>query len=281
MNKFFTLNFLCLLVSCITSLSLTAKPEYENQQSREVIEAMVDAHGGMQRWLDAPSIQFDNVMHNNFHGKNEFAWWVAHESIDQKSNQVWQHWPMDDANIGFDGETVWSENWKRANPTAFMVHFFYYFVNLPWITQQDGVMLSAPTRFKWPGQELDYYEIKMTFTEAPSIGKSGKDYFVLYIDPESYLLRGYQYANGFGPLLDIMNMPPGKEVFGPLWRTITRYEEVDGLTFPSAFRTSPEPDARVVGNHVILNIDISQPFAYSKSAKPDNAEIYSGPMTTE
>jgi hypothetical protein len=77
-----------------------------------------------------------------------------------------------------------------------------------------------------------------------------------------------------------MNMPEGKEVFGPLWRLITRYEEVGGLLFPSAFRTMPGPDERIVGNHLILNIDISQPFEYDKAAAPDGADVFAGELQT-
>lgn len=115
-------------------------------------------------------------------------------------------------------------------------------------------------------------------SDAPDVGKSYKDFFVLYVDPESFRLVGYQYANGYQPLLDVMNMPEGKEVFGPLWRQITRYEEVGGLLFPSAFRTMPGPDERIVGNHLIMNIDISQPFEYEKAAIPDGADIFEGEL---
>ena len=258
-----------------------ASPHYESTESMRVVEAMVEAHGGLERWRAAPSIRFDNVMHNNYHGKTEFAWWIAHEVIDQKTRRVWQDWPMDDARIGYDGENVWSVNWNRGNPSAFMVHFFYYFVNLPWLTQDDGVILSAPSRFAWPGTDKEFYEVRMTFSEAPGVGKSARDFFVLYIDPESYRLHGYQYGNGYKPLVDLMNMPEGQDVFGPLWRLITKYEEVDGLLFPAAFRTMPEADARVVGNHVILNIDVSQPFEVANSEQPEQAKLFTGPLTTD
>ena len=188
---------------------------------------------------------------------------------------------MDDARIGFDGEDVWSVNWQRANPTAFMVHFFYYFVNLPWLTQDDGVILSDPTRFEWPGINKNLYEVRMTYEKAPTIGKSAKDFYVLYIDPDNYRLVGYQYANGYKPLVELMNMPQGQEVFGPLWRLITRYEEVDGLLFPAAFRTMPEADERVVGNHVILNIDVSTPFESEKARRPEDAVPFIGALTTD
>ena len=241
---------------------------------------MVDAHGGIDIWREAPSIRFDDIMHNPYHGREEFAWWAAHEVIDQKTRQVWQDWPMDDAVIGFDGEQVWSTNWKKGNPSASMVHFFYYFVNLVWITQDDGAVLSEVTRFDWPNLADNLYRVELRFEDAPDIGKSYKDFFVLYIDPETSRLVGYQYANGYQPLLDVMNMPEGKEVFGPLWRLITRYEEVDGLLFPSAFRTMPGPDERIVGNHLIMNIDISQPFEYERAAKPDGADVFTGELRT-
>ncbi len=124
-----------------------AKPHYANDETQRIIEAMVDAHGGIERWRAAPSIRYDDIMHNSFAGKDQFAFWVAHEVIDQKTRQVWQDWPMDNARIGYDGKQVWSENWQKGNPSASMVHFFYYFVNLPWITQDDGVILSEASMF--------------------------------------------------------------------------------------------------------------------------------------
>lgn len=270
--------FLLLIAESVTF----ACPEYASEETQRVIDAMVDAHGGIDKWRDAPSIRFDNVMHNNYHRKEQFAWWVAHEVIDQKTRQVWQDWPMFDSRLGYDGENVWTENWSPGNnPPAFMVHFFYYFVNLPWLTQDDGVILSEVSKFQWPGIDVELYEIRMTFAGAPTVGKSGKDFFVLYIHPETYRLVGYQYGNGYKPLVDMMNMPEGQDVFGPMWRIITQYEEVDGLLFPSAFRTMPEADERIVGNHVILNIDISKPFESERAEMPATATVFSGPLKTD
>jgi len=278
-SEYAPLSILVLFLTC-ASVS-TATPHYANDETKRVVEAMVDAHGGLEKWRAAPSIRFDNIMHNNYHGKDNFAWWVAHEVIDQKTRQVWQEWPMDDARIGYDGKDVWSVNWNKGNPSPSMVHFFYYFVNLPWLSQDDGVILSEPARFVWPGSDAELYEVRMTFEDAPGIGKSGNGYYVLYIHPDTYRLVGYQYANGYKPLLDVMNMPAGKEVFGPLWRQITRYEEVGGLLFPTAFRTMPEADERIVGNHVILNIDVSTPFEEDKAERPTGADIFQGPLRTD
>jgi hypothetical protein len=267
MNKFLVLFLVTLLLSPASTL---AGPQYANEETRKIIGKMVEAHGGLEPWRSAPSISYDAVMHNNYHGENEFAWWVQNETIDQETRQVYQDWALDGATLGFDGAEVWTTNWNRANPPTMMVHFFYYFVNLPWLTQDDNVILGEPKSFTWPKTSKELIEISMNFTKSPGPGKTGKDYFVLYIDPESYRLFGYQYGIGYRRFLDMVNMPEGQETFGPLWRIITKYSEVDGLLFPAAFRTMPEPDARIVGNHVILNIDTSKPFDSEKSKRPEN-----------
>lgn len=272
---------IALMAALLLATTAQAGPRYASDETRRVIEAMVEAHGGLERWRAAPSIRFYSVMHDNYARKEAFAWWIAYEVIDQKTRKVWQHWPMEDADVGYDSESVWWSNRPRANPPPQFIHFFYYFVNLPWITQDDGVALGEVKRFDWPGMGKELYEVKMTFDEAPGVGKSGKDYFVLYVDPDNYRLAGYQYAVGYRPMMDIMGQPPEREVFGPLWRLITRYEEVGGLLFPSAFRTMPEADERIVGNHVILDIDVSQPFEYEKARMPAGASRYEGPLTTE
>ena len=261
------------MLLALISPSVFASPQYSNDETKRVIENMVEAHGGLEKWQSAPSIQYDAVMHNNYHGKTEMAWWVQHEVIDQKTRQVYQEWPIDDAQLGFDGEEVWTQNWKRPNPPTMMVHFFYYFVNLPWLTQDDNVVLGEPKKFIWPGLGKELIEVSMNFTEAPTVGKTGKDYFVLYIDPETWRLFGYQYGIGYKRFLDMVNMPEGQETFGPLWRIITSYAEVDGLLFPEAFRTMPEADERIVGNHVILNIDLSERFDDSKFARPTDGVV--------
>lgn len=257
-----------------------AGPTYANDETRRVVEAMVDAHGGIERWRAAPAIRFDDIMHMEGHDKGQFGWWVAHEVIDQKTRQVWQEWPMEDSQLGYDGEKVWSVNWQQGNPTAMMVHFFYYFVNLPWLTQDDGVILSAVEKDTWTGVEGELYKVTMSYEQAPAVGKSGLDEYVLYIDPESYRLISYQYGTGFGPWIEMIGMPKGS-TFGPMWRLITHYEEVGGLLFPSAFHTMPEAGGRILGDHVITNIDVTTPFEAEKAAVPEGADIFSGPLRTE
>lgn len=269
-KNLFIATFVLLLLQPVAE----AGPEYASDHTREVIEKMVKAHGGIDRWRAIPAITFDAIMHNNFHQKNELAWWVAREQIDQKTRQVHQDWYLNDARIGFDGEQVWSLNWTKANPPTAMLYFFYYFINLPFITQDEGVILSEVSEFEWPGHGGKvYHQVRMTFSERPAIGKSALDYFVLYIDPQTHLLAGYQYAVGNRALLDSLGQPPERELFGPLWRVITKNQTVDGLVFPAAFRTMPEADARIVGNHIISHLDLQSPFDETRVAMPAGAIV--------
>ena len=272
-NILFSL-WLVLISGLLISPRLSAQPEYATAETQTIIEAMVKAHGGLERWQQAPAISFETVMHNNYHGKNELAWWVARETIDQRTRQVHQEWFLDDAEIAFDGEQVWASHWQKANPPTAMLYFFYYFVNLPWLTQDDGVRLSEVSEFTWPGLGgKTYHEIKMTFAEQPVIGKSPLDYFVLYIDPDTHLLAGYQYAVGNRAFLDALGQPKERQLFGPLWRLITKNQTVDGLVFPAAFRTMPEANERIVGNHLILNVDVNTPMDPSLLKAPASAVI--------
>lgn len=267
--------FPALLLSMAMSLASTsasAEPEYASTETREVIERMVEAHGGLERWQAAPSIRFDNVMFMNMAGPQQLPWWASHEVIEQGGRRAYQEWPLDQAMLAYDGERVWSQNWKRGNMPVFMTHFFYYFVNLPWLTQDDGVILGEPGRYTWPGTDRELISIEMRYAEAPTVGKTARDYYVLFIDPETYRLRAYQYAIGYGPMLDLMGVPADRPLFGPMWRLITRDVEVDGLVFPASFRTMPEPDGKMIaGSHLILNYAIDQPFDASRVEPPANA----------
>ncbi len=266
--------WICFSWLLISPFQLLAGPEYANQKTQQLIEAMVTAHGGIERWREAPAISYQTVMHNNYHGKNELAWWVARETIDQQTRQVHQDWFLDDAHIAYDGNQVWANNWQKANPPTAMLYFFYYFVNLPWLTQDDGVRLSAVSEFVWPGHGgKSYHEIKMTFKDNPVVGKSQLDYFVLYIDPETHLLAGYQYAVGNRAFLDALGQPKERQLFGPMWRLITKNQTVDGLVFPAAFRTMPEANERIVGNHLILNVDVTTPLNSQQLVPPAGAVI--------
>ena len=260
------------LFSCLFSTTLTAQsgPVYATPETREVVERMIDAHGGLEEWRAAPSVSYDNIFFNPMAPAD--SWWVSHEVTQQNTRRTYQHWPLDGAVLAFDGETTWTDGWRRANNPKFMVHFFFYFVNLPWITQDPGVVLGAPQRAPLPGDETEYITIEMTFSDAPTVGKTKDDSFKLYVDPETYLLKGYEYTIGWGPMLDGMQVPEG-QLFGPTLRVHDRFSTVDGLVVPAVMRTISGDGSQVFGHHTILNPSFSQAFDEGRLVQTPTAVV--------
>jgi hypothetical protein len=247
-------------------------PEYADDETRRIVLKMVDAHGGYDIWANAPSISFDNTFYNPFAEEDENPWWFARESIDQKTRRVFQDWEVDKAVLVFDGKETWTTNWRGGNPPRFMVHFFYYFVNLPWLSQDDNVRLSALGRASLPGYSESFYTVKMSFTDDPAEGKVKADTYKLFINPDTFLLQGYEYSIGYGAMLDLFGLPAG-ELFGPMLRVHDTFTERDGLVFPSRMHTMAPDGSQTWGHHIITQVDIKSDFDELWMVKPQGAVV--------
>lgn len=264
------------VLSTSSQAQTASGPQYASEATQEVIEKMIEAHGGLKTWQNAPTISYDNIFFNPFatEGPDAYPWWVSHEVFDQRTRRAYHDWPLDDAHLTYDGEDVWTVHWGNDNMPRFMAQFFYYFVNLPWLTQDNNVRLGKMQRSKLPGSgtDKDYYTVEMTFTEKPAVGKTVRDKYKLYIDPDDHLLHGYEYWIGYGPMLDGMGIPEG-EIFGPMLRVHDSFAAVDGLVFPERFHTMSPDGSATYGYHVIMNHRIDAPFDEERMRKPSNAII--------
>lgn len=255
-------------------------PEYKGEQTKEVIRQMIKAHGGWERWANAPSIKYDNVFFNTSPQASN-PWWVSTEIIEQSGasvndREVFHNYHIGGKeggfNMGYDGEEVWATpDWGIGNYPKFMTYFFYYFLNLPWLTQDNNVVLSDLETGDYNGKKV--YKIEMTFKEDPAIGKVKADSYLLFIDQESHHLLAYEYSMGFGAQLDAMGLPKEREVLGPVFRHVDEYVEVEGLYFPARMHTTNQSQENIYGHHVLINYSISTPFNASKSQKPSGAIV--------
>lgn len=250
-------------------------PRYASTETKEVIERMVDAHGGMEAWERAPSVSYDNVFFNPYSDAAQGAdpWWVVHEQIEQGRRRVIQDWTIDEGLLVYDGERTWSKGYQKGNPPTFMVYFFYYFTQLPWLTQDDFVELSNTGIGRLPLREKEYVTVEMTYSRRPAAGKTEYDSYKLYIDPNSYLLAGYEYSVAYGAMVDLLGVDPSRRTFGPMLRVHDGFTTVDGLTVPSRMATWAPDHSVVYGHHVILNYNYRLPFDERRLQMPDDAEI--------
>ena len=254
------------------------KPNYASSETEQIITNMIEAHGGWDTWSNASSISYDNVFYNTFAPAGQNPWWVNYEIIEQMGSsrndqRVFQRFDLGGPKGGFtmarNGEEVWaSSNWAIGNYPKFMSYFFYYFLNLPWLTQDDIVQLSAPETADYKNEKV--YKIKMTFSEKPAIGKTKRDWFTLYIDQESHRLVAYEYAMTYGAQMDIMGMPASAEFIGPVLRHIDEFVEVDGLLFPARMHTTDLGESQVYGHHALINYSITKAFDNALVVKPSD-----------
>ncbi|MCK0180577.1 hypothetical protein MWU50_14860 [Flavobacteriaceae bacterium S0862] len=248
-----------------------SQEKYASNETKEVIEKMIKAHGGYDEWKSLKTLSFTNSMHSESLGFVRF--WVADQTVDMQTRRSYQYWPLFGSQLTYDGSEVWTTDWRSGNPPNHQHSVYYYYINLPWLTQDNNVTLGEVTQIIHPAFKNEVFKIKMSFTESPIIGKSAKDTFTLYIDTQTYILNGYEYTVGYGPLLDVLKLPKDKEVFGPMLRINTYTGNVNGLKFPMLMTTKSLDLKQQYGDHAIYNYKTNGEFDEQKMVKPENAIV--------
>ena len=251
--------------------SSIAQPKYASEETKETIEKMINAHGGYDKWLALETQTFTTAMHSESLGFLRF--WINTQTIDMKTRRSYQDWPLLGSKMTYDGKETWSTDWRVGNPPNHQHSVFYYYVNLPWLTQDKNVILGNVEKIKHEAFKEDVFKIKMTFTESPTLGKSQKDSYTLYIDSKSYLLSGYEYTVGYGPLLDQLKIPKDKTVFGPVLRINNYTGDINGLKFPMLMTTNSLDLKQQYGDHAIYSFKLDEAFDELRMIKPNNAVV--------
>jgi hypothetical protein len=262
---------LTLLSVLLSSLVLQANAQ--NESGRSVVLKMAEAHGGYDVWKKAKAISYDNIFFNPGTPPGENPWWFSHEVFDQKTRNTYHDWTLDGAALASDGKQVWTVDWKQSNHPAFMAYFFYYFVNLPWLALENNVKLTDMGRRALPGQSTQYLTVKMEFVKDPPIGRTLKDFFILYIHPQTYHLSGYQYNVSYGGMLDLMELPKEVDYMGPVLRIIDQLKESDGLLYPARFHTMDLEGTQTFGYHIITNFSTREKFDNSRLSRTSNSVV--------
>ncbi|MEQ8241577.1 MAG: hypothetical protein RIA69_20355 [Cyclobacteriaceae bacterium] len=264
--------FILLSLTALISIALSAKgPEYASMKTEEVVKKMIDAHGGYEKWADLKTLSFSSAMHSESLGFLRF--WINDQTIDMQNRRSYQDWPLVGSKMSFDGEKVWSVDWRVGNPPSHQHSVFFYYLNLPWLTQEDQVKLSEVETLKHKAFDNEVYKVVMSYKESPTVGKSPKDTYTLYIDTKTHLLVGYEYVVGYGPMLDIMGLPKDQEVFGPMLRKNNYSADIGGLKFPLLFTTHNTDLTAQYGDHAIYDIKLNGEFDEARMTPPENAVI--------
>lgn len=241
-------------------------PRYANEDTKAVIQRMIDAHGGMDAWNSIPTLSYEHLMLDPRKPEDK---WLSHEVIEQGRRRLYQEWPFDGGTLAYDGKNVWTENWGRGNPPGMMAFVSHFFLNLPWITQDDGVTLGEVRREAFPKGGPDtgktYHVVQLKY-DPTTTGASEHEFYDLYIDPDTYLLKGVNYTVTYRPLMDIFRVPKEVKFMGPLFKYYESHTEVAGLTFPMRYDTYRQ--GQPYGIHTVENYAVDTPFDEARLVMP-------------
>ena len=247
-----------------------AQSKYASAETETIIDKMIEAHGGYDKWKNLETLSFQNIMFSA--GLPGSPFWISRITLDMKGRKVYQDWPLHEDSMAYNGEEAWGVNWRLGNPPKFEALFFYYFVNLPWLTKDDNVRLGEVEKIDHPTLQKPVYRVEMTFTEKPAVGKTAADKFVLFIAADNYQLAAYEYTMGYGHMLDLMGIPEG-QLLGPMFRVNQYYKNVGGLLFPVLFKTGNTDLSQTYGNHAITDYALNGTFDQKRMQKPANAVV--------
>lgn len=221
----------------------------------EAVAKMIEAHGGIETWRSAPSVRFTEQW-----GERE----PTRIIVEQGPRRVYMETVGGGARMAWDGKQAWSIEWKGP-PPRFMAHLNYYFVNLPWLTMDPGVLLSEPGKDRLWDDPTVYTTVMMTFEEG--VGDTPDDYYELYIHPDTYRLHACKYIVTYDALL-----PPGEEHTPEHILVYDEYVTIDGLVVPAHF-TIYETDRTVYATCAISDWSFDEPFDETLVEMPEGAVI--------
>lgn len=234
----------------------------------EVVSKMIEAHGGMNRWKETKTIYFDHTL--TFGEGADREWWIAREMTDLKTMRTYQDWPFSKSSLVFDGKKTWTTDWPNQNPPAMMVNNHLTAYSLPWLSQDKNVKTGEVGTGRLPGDSTTFYTLRLSY--LPASGQAPEKYFVIFIHPETFLMKGWEYNVTYGAFLDLIGLPPEMKSMGPLTSVIYSYIKSDGLVFPSKYDTYG-PSGSLSGIHVLVDFERNKPFDESRMIKPENAVV--------
>ncbi len=243
----------------IASLAAAGWAATGPETSLALIESMAEAHGGLERWRSAPTVSWTDV------------WSGPDGESGPPSRIIVEQGPRralievgDGMEMAWDGEKAWGRNWNAPYPPRFYALLNYYFLNLPWVAHDPGVVLSEPGTARLADDPVDYRTIRMTFEAG--VGDTPDDYYVLYIHPETHRLRANEYIVTYRSLL-----PEGVAHTPPHILVYDEYASVDGLLVPTRFTVYE--DGALYAACEISDWSFSKPFDAARLAMPADAVV--------
>ncbi len=264
-----------------------ARPTYDDTGTQALIEAMVEAHGGLDAWLEAPSFHARYIMYLaslpvfGESGRRYINNWRLYEAtLEPRTSRGYVSLPLEESagpHAGFDGERMWRRPYDfdpsfQDQPFQ-LLYYHYAMISLPWLTQMDGVVLEDRGTGKLPTLDVEFRVVRMSFSPE---GKTHGGHYDLYIDPQTNRLTGWIQTTRV-PILPGDFLPAvveGRDGPGNIARVVDQYAELDGKVLPIAYSSlSTDGADRLFGIHLLIEASFGDAIDMSMLDPPEDAEV--------
>ncbi len=244
-----------------------------NAQSRlsqtkegQLLWKSIEAHGGLKRWYSNGALYFRFNYKNLKTGGPD-----TYQTIDTWSAKA-RHKLVSDSTIeyGWDGEKAWKYPYDanvKENPRFWALTPFY-FVGVPFVIADEGITLKYKGVIEFENNK--YHQVLVTFGDG--LGDAPDDYYVLYIDVNTFRVGGLRYVVSYPAYFAKGEHGPEKHM------TYYGKQIVDGIMFPQSIKTY-KWDGKVPKEHT-TNITISD-MSFEPNTHPDHFTIPEGSRVME
>ncbi|MGN7515520.1 MAG: DUF6503 family protein [Allomuricauda sp.] len=260
MNKI-TIPLLFLVLSACKQTPKPVKVEEPVQQEisenrnqyPDALEAVFDAHGGLNEWKKQRTLSFV-LPKPNLPETHTIDLWTRKDRIDTEQ-----------FSMGFDGEQAWllNVNGSYEGDVGFYHNLMFYFYAMPFVLSDEGIIYSQAEDLNFEGKS--YPGIKIAYQSG--VGASSKDEYYIHFDPESHKMAWLGYT---------VTYRSGESSDNVRWINYADWQEVNGLVLPKSItwysyegRKILEPASTVTFEEVTLS---EEPRANDFYAKPENGE---------
>ena len=236
-----------LLAGVLLLTLLLVQPAFA-QETDEIVDRMIAAHGGMATWKEAPTISFTDEFRPGA-AKEGMA---SQVTVEQGQRRAYIDYPSMKMKLSWDGEKCWTENWEMPTPPRFLALLNYYFLNLPWLVKDKGVVLGEVGVEKLPNDPVAYMSVRMGFES--NVGDTPDDAYVLLIEPDTYQLHGCKYVVTYKDAL-----PEGVSSSPEHLLIYDAFVDVEGLKLPSHY-TIYDIDNNIYATCAVRDWSLQMPF---------------------
>lgn len=204
-----------------------------------LFKKILNAHGGLDTWNAMNTLKFTR-------GEGPGA---DMHVVDLKSRRSTNS-VKGKYTLGNDGDKVWVTPHRDSFPgqsARFMNNLFFYFVALPYVLADPGVVYEDLGEKEVNGKK--YVVLKTSFKAG--VGDAPGDQYILYADPETHVIDFINYS------VTYFNAD-NSEKYGALQFV---WEDVNGLKFPSVAKSVKWEDGKL--GEVSRETKYSN-FSYSK-----------------